>query len=301
MHRSEPGNRSPSVSPRVTAVVLNWCNELETAACLESLAACRYAALSILLVDNGSADGSGERLHQRFPNIAYLQTGSNLGYAGGNNRGFRAALNDGGDYLLVLNNDTVVDPACVSALVDAAEESGAAVVAPQILYFNEPECVWYAGGTLSRVRAIGIHDGENGPADSTRARRGVSFVTGCCFLIRASVLRAAGGFDESFFAYAEDVELSIRLVKMGLRLLYEPRARVLHRIERTARPSPFQIRLRDRNRRRIAELHYGLMDRLRFACWFYPTRVVHLIRYLLAGDRARAGAIIDGAIGSLAG
>ncbi|HEY9228566.1 MAG TPA: glycosyltransferase family 2 protein, partial [Gemmatimonadaceae bacterium] len=239
----------------------------------------------------------GDRLHARFPDVPYLQTGSNVGYAGGNNRGFATAI-DGANYLLVLNNDTVVDEDCVRLLVQAAEETGAAVTAPQIVYFGEPKRVWYGGGVLSRTRALGVHLRENQPVDPSQVRSTVSFVCGCCFLIRTGVLREVGGFDETFFAYAEDAELSLRLIMKGHQLVYEPRAKVLHRIKPFAPATPFQIRQRDRNRRRIVSLHYGTFDRLRFSLWFYPTRGAHLLRYLLTGDVARARAIVDGAFGA---
>ena len=204
------------MTPRVTVIVLNWCNEHDTEACLESLAASRYEELTVLLVDNGSPDGSGDRLHARFPETPYLQTGANLGYAAGNNRGMEWALERGADYLLVLNNDTVVDAGCVARLVDTAESHGAAVVAPQIRYFDEPDRVWYGGGVFSRPRAIGVHRAvvESGdPGAPTQ----VTFVTGCCFLIRADAVAQLGGFDESFFAYVEDAELSVRCRRRGER------------------------------------------------------------------------------------
>jgi GT2 family glycosyltransferase len=282
-------------------VVLNWCNEDETAACLESLAASTYAPMTVLLVDNGSPDGSGDRLHARFPAVEYLQTGSNLGYAGGNNRGFDVALATKTDYVLVLNNDTVVDPSCITRLVAATRETDAAVSAPLITYFSEPNRVWYGGGVFSRTRAVGIHLGEDQPVNPSMSRVPTSFVCGCCFLIRSDVLRAVGGFDESFFAYAEDAELSLRLAEAGHRMMFEPSARVLHRIEPAAAPTPFQIRQRDRNRRRIASLHYGVMDRARFAAWFYPTRAAHFVKYALTGRVAEARAILDGALSSLSG
>jgi len=286
------------MSPNVTAIVLNWCNEPDTAACLDSLAASRYDALTVLLVDNASPDGSGDRLHARFPNLPYLQTGSNLGYAGGNNRGMERAIELGADYLLVLNNDTLVDPDCVARLVATAESTAAAVAAPQIRYFDAPDRVWYGGGTFSRARALGLHRLAAAPAASGSATA-VSFVTGCCFLIRADTVQSLGGFDESFFAYVEDAELSVRLAAAGLTMLYEPSAKVLHRIAPAAPDTPFQIRQRDRNRRRLVDRHYGRRERAVFALWFYPTRLVHLARFVATGDRARARAIIDGALSEL--
>lgn len=287
------------MTARVTAIVLNWCKEGDTAACLDSLAASTHDALDVLLVDNGSPDGSGDRLHARFPDVDYLQTGVNLGYAGGNNRGMLHALERNADYLLVLNNDTVVDPECVTTLLRASESTGAPVVAPLILYFDEPNLVWYGGGAFSRMRALGRHLRENELVDQRQTRAATTFVCGCCFLIRADVARRVGGFDESFFAYVEDVELSLRLRKAGIEMLYEPAAKLYHRVSRHDVGTPFQIRQRDRNRRRLVRIHYGPLSRVHFGLWFYPTRFLHLLRFTANRDWDRARAIVDGALGPL--
>ena len=287
------------MSARVTAIVLNWCKEADTAACLESLASSRYDALDVLLVDNGSPDGSGDRLHSRYPAVDYLQTGVNLGYAGGNNRGIERALAGNADYLLVLNNDTVVDPECVANLVSASQTTGAPVVAPLIVYFGEPDRVWYGGGAFSRMRALGTHVLENERVDASQTRTSTAFVCGCCFLMRSDIARRIGGFDESFVAYVEDVELSVRLMKAGIEMLYEPAARVLHRVTPSDVASPSQIRQRDRNRRRVVRRHYDVVSRVGFGCWFYPTRVAHLLRSSALGDWPRARAIVEGAFSRL--
>jgi GT2 family glycosyltransferase len=285
--------------PRVTAVVLNWCGEEHAAACLRSLLAGDYPALTILLVDNGSPDGSGARLHAAFPGVAYLQTGANLGYTGGNNQGIRWAMDGGADYVLVLNNDTVVEPAAVSRLVEAAscgQRVGA--VAPKILYLAAPDRIWFGGGSISRVRGLGVHHrcGQRDDPAADERLEDITFVTGCCCLLSADAIRHARGFAEDFFAYVEDVELSVRLSQGGFRLVYQPAARVLHRVspDRSAAPSPFQIRHRDRNRRRLARRHFGPLDRLRFTAWFYPTRLAWLAWYTGSGDWARAGAVWRG-------
>ena len=289
--------RPDRVRPGVTAIVLNWCNERDTAACLESLAASRYDALTVLLVDNGSPDGSGDRLHERFPDVPYLQTGSNLGYAAGNNRGMAWALERNADYLLVLNNDTVIDPACVSQLVETARASGASVVAPQIRYFDAPERLWYGGGRFSKLRAMGVSHTASRRAPAGNASVSTTFVSGCCFLIRADVIRQVGGFDELYFAYVEDAELSFRLARANYVMMYEPSALVYHRHRPEAADTPFQIRQRDRNRRRLVTRHYGAVDRLAFAMWFYPTRLLHLARFAVRLDWARARSIIEGSWG----
>jgi GT2 family glycosyltransferase len=280
--------------------VLKWCGEEDTAACLESLAASRFERLTVLLVDNASPDGSGARLHERFPNLPFLQTGSNLGYTGGNNAGIRWALAHDADYVLVINNDATVDPDCIAALVAVAEaRPDAAVIAPRIMYFDAPERTWFGGGVFSRMRALGLHR-ESG--NGAKAVEPITFFTGCCFLARADVMAATGAFDDSFFAYVEDAELSLRLARGGYALLYAPSAVAFHRVSTVAEPaSAFQIRQRDRNRRRLVGRHYGLADRLRFAAWFYPTRLLHAARYAFTGNLEHLKAQLDGAFGALDG
>jgi len=123
------------MTKKVTAIVLNWCGETVSRECLQSLRESDYPSLTILLVDNGSHDQSGERLRETFPDVSYLQTGSNLGYAGGNNRGIQWALERGADFILILNNDTALEPRTVSQLVGSSGGGSGRVggVVPKIL------------------------------------------------------------------------------------------------------------------------------------------------------------------------
>jgi GT2 family glycosyltransferase len=287
-------------SGRVTAVVLNWCNEHDTKACVDSLAAQDYPALSVLLVDNGSPDGSGPRLHARYPNAGYFQTGQNLGYAGGNNRGMKQALDDGAEFVLVINNDTVLERSCVRELVQAARveaQQGAGAVGAKILRYDAPDRIWFGGGVFDRTRAIGrhLHENEVDANPAERAVTDVSFLTGCCLLIPAATLRTVGYFRDDFFNYTEDVEYGLRIMKSGLRLLYAPAARLRHRVPPVGTlPSPSQIRLRDRNRRRIVSLHHSPWQTALFTFWYYPTRVALMVRYVLQGEWERTKAVWRG-------
>ena len=285
----------------VWAIVLTHGGAEEiTAACIDSLDAQDYAGLTVLLVDNASFDGSGERLRDRYPQIRYINTGGNLGYTGGNNRGMEHALAGGADFVLVLNNDTVLEPGCVSALMSSArgiDRLGA--LAPKILYYDDPARVWFAGGDYSMVKALGHHRGElqiDDPGEAPRLDE-ISFVTGCCFLMPAGVAKTLGGFREDFFIYCEDVELSLRLQRAGLRMYYQPAARLLHREPpRRKLASPFATLHRDRNRRRLVRAHYSPWQRLVFAAWFYPTRVARLVQYLATGNLSGARALIAGVV-----
>ena len=242
--------------PKIIAVVLNWCREEVTTQCLRSLLKSDYANLLILLVDNGSPDDSGARLRLSFPEVEFLQTGQNLGYTGGNNRGITWALEKHADYVLILNNDTVLDPCAVRKLLDSTKISGTRVggVVPKILYYHDPERIWYGGGEFSALKGLGIHwqEGRMDQSDKVEEAHLVTFMTGACCLLSVEAVRELKGFDESFFAYVEDADLSLRMTEAGYQMYYQPKARILHQCPLPGSPpSPFQIRQRDRNRRRI--------------------------------------------------
>jgi GT2 family glycosyltransferase len=286
--------------PQVWAIVLMYGEEDDVGACIASLLAQDYRALTVLLVDNKSHDGCGARLCGRFPGIEYLDTGGNLGYTGGNNRGMERALANDANYVFVLNNDTVLDTTCVSRLVEAAEQNErVGMVAPKILYFDDPSVIWYAGGDHSISRGLGDHrrqlERDTNHGGPERVER-ITFVTGCAFLMPAGVARELSGFAEEFFMYCEDVELSLRTRQAGYHLYYQPAARLYHKEPKVSNPTAFQVHLRDRNRRRVVRRHYGPLERLRFAAWFYPTRVARFAQYLARGDWPRARAIIAGAL-----
>jgi GT2 family glycosyltransferase len=295
---------SPPSLPTVYVAVLNWNKEADTAACLDSLLAQRGADLRILLIDNASSDGSGERLRARYSSICYLQTGENLGYTGGNNRGIQWARARGAEWVLVVNNDTVLERDCIRRLLEVAvAEPRVAAVAPLIVRYDDPQRVWFAGGRHDRLRAIGVHRHYGAPVRTVVAADGsavarwqpCTFLTGCCLLLRAAALDQVGLLREDYFAYGEDVDLCVRLSRSGWRVGWVPGARIAHRVPAEGSPpTPRQIVLRDRNRRRLVRDHYPGRWRVAFALWFWPTRLIYLARYALTGDAARARAILAG-------
>jgi GT2 family glycosyltransferase len=290
---------------RVVAVILNWCAADDTTACVNSLIAQQGVALTPLIVDNASPDGSGDTLARRFPAHTLLRSPSNLGYAGGNALGIRWALERGAEYVLVINDDAEVEPGCVATLVAALDAaSDAACASPTICHADPRERVWWAGGRFDEMRALSWHEHAGLPASELPATaqpgappRDVTSMSGCVVLLRASVIRALGGFREDFGSYVEDVELSLRWRRAGHRLLHVPSARAVHKVAFPAPPpSAYQIHLRDRNRRRLARLHFSPAQRIRFWSWFAATRVVAGLAYLVRGDIARLSALVRGAV-----
>jgi GT2 family glycosyltransferase len=128
--------------PLVNVVVLNW-NQLElTLECLESLQDVQYPHLHITLVDNGSTDGSATEIRSRYPGVQVIESAHNLGFSAGNNVGIRHAMEQGADYVVLLNNDTVVDSSFVTALVEVGEaDRELGLLAPKMFYYDRPKTI----------------------------------------------------------------------------------------------------------------------------------------------------------------
>lgn len=235
----------PIAPAGVTIVVLNWNNCDDTLACLESLAAARLDGARMLVVDNGSRDGSVDAIRTRFAGVRLVALAENRGFAGGSNAGIRPALEDGADAVLLLNNDTRVLPDFLGPLVQAMNDSSeAAAVTGAIMRLDRPDMldVAYAEVRLGERHAVQLRGVNALAGHGFDTRRMVEVATGCCLLLRGEALRDVGLFDEAYFAYHEDVDWCFRARRAGWTVLYEPFARVLHRgsgsTRRTDRPTP---------------------------------------------------------------
>lgn len=223
--------KSAALPPRVDLVILNWNGYAVTRECLISLSRTDYTNYNIVLVDNGSTDGSPEKLASEFPNIEIIANKQNLGFTGGNNVGIRRALKNNADYVLLLNNDTVVDPGFLSELVRAGEENqSVGILNPKIFYFEPSDRLWYAGGSFSRWKGIASHRGnrevDRGLYDTPEE---VTFITGCAFFIKTEVIRKIGMLDECFFYTCEDTDWTIRAMQAGFKALYVPSSLIWHK------------------------------------------------------------------------
>jgi GT2 family glycosyltransferase len=213
-------------NPRVTCVVLNWNGWKDTVACLDALKKCTYPELTVLAVDNGSSDDSVDRIRAAHPSITLLETGANLGFAGGNNVGVRHALAQGADYLWLLNNDTEPAPDALSALVAKVLTNPRIGAAASICYYaDSPNTVQiWAGGRVNLW--IGYSPYTTEPHDDDWFH----WLNGTSLLIASRALENAGLLDERFFLYWEDTELCLRLRKHGWCLAAAPDSRVLHKV-----------------------------------------------------------------------
>ena len=216
---------------RVAIVILNWNSREMTAECIRSVQAMDAKDYEILVIDNGSHDASVDYLRTEFPTITVLPQERNLGFAAGCNVGIRHAIERGTEYVLLLNNDTAVAKDFLTALLAEAERHPkAAIISPQIYFYDLPDRLWWAGGTYSLWSGIPKHIGRK-ELDSSQfdAPRAVDWATGCAMLIRAEALRRVGLFDEQFFGNGEDLDLSLRMRNAGFGIWYAPEAKLWHK------------------------------------------------------------------------
>ena len=209
---------------RVVAVVVSWNGREDTLAALESL-----RGIDVVVVDNGSVDGSADAIAERFPEVELIRAGVNLGFAGGNNAGIRRALDLGADWVLLVNNDATVEPGIVEALAAAAEaRPDAGVLACKVL-FADSDRLWYAGAGFNPYLGRSRHE-RFGKPDEPGTLRDTARATGAGMAVSRAAIEAAGLLDEEFFLYAEDLEWCLRIQAAGFAVVYVPEARVRHRV-----------------------------------------------------------------------
>lgn len=219
----------------VAIILVNYNGYEDTIRCLESFREVSYKNYCIYIVDNGSSNNSYSVLKEYCGcnediKTKIIKSTENLGFSGGNNIGIKEALSGGADYILLLNNDTVVTPNFLDVLVSNADEN--TIVAPRMMYWKQKNIVWYGGGRLSRTLGRAWHDNINKEFDrdiDTRHKE-VTFISGCCMLIHRAILNKIGLLEEKYFLYYEDTEYCWRALNNGIRLYYVGDSVIFHNV-----------------------------------------------------------------------
>lgn len=222
---------------KVYVIVLNWNGKNDTLDCLKSLQATDYENYKVVVVDNGSEDDSVAAIRKEFPDVDIVETGKNLGFAGGNNVGIEYAIEQGTAYVFLLNNDTTVDPAYLRTLVETAEKyPQAGALGSKIYYHSEPQRIWFAGGKINWLCNKGEHIGldkiDKGQYDQIRE---VGYLTGCALLVKKEVVEKVSMLEDDYFLYYEDVDYSLRIKNAGYKIVYVPASKIYHKISRATK------------------------------------------------------------------
>ena len=283
--------RVEQMAKSIYAVLVEWGGVELTIDCIESLQKSNINNLKIIVVDNCSSDNSLEIIQQYASDkVIILSAKHNNGFSSGNNIGIKYALQHDADYIMLLNNDTVVDPGMVQELINNSK--GKYITVPKIYYYSNPDTIWFAGGQIDYKRGRFYHIGEN-KKDSNHyeKKRPVDFATGCCLMIPKTVMEQTGLLYEPFFMYCEDVEYSLRASRKGISIIYCPKAKLWHKVSSTSRnKSKMSLYYGNRNRLYILKMY-----NFPLTAWVFTlvTRFIYCLRGLVThGDERIIGKAI---------
>jgi len=215
--------------PKIFVIILNWNNQKDTYECIESFENNDYPNYRIVIVDNGSEN----KLKINNPNIKIIYNQNNLGYAGGNNVGIKYALKNNADYILLLNNDTLVDDNFLTKLIEVGESNPKfGIIGPKIYFAEDKNKLWSTGGKINWLynKAImrGYNEIDNKQYDEPKTQK-TDFITGCCLLIKKEVINKISLIPEDYFLYYEDIDWCLKTKKAGFKCVFAPEAQIYHK------------------------------------------------------------------------
>lgn len=226
--------------PLVISVILNMNRRIDTLECLDSLLGNSYPNHKVIVVDIHSTDGSISAIRDAHPDVQIIVLDKNLGYAGNNNIGIKAALEQGAEWIFVLNEDVKLDRECVRELVEVGEKDRQiGILGPLVYNYDEPQLIQSAGGLLGKYwQSIHLAKDEL-DRGQYRLPHAVEWISGCAILVRRAAIEQAGMLDKDYFTYWEETEWCIRFGRAGWKIVNVPRARIWHKgVQRNYEPKP---------------------------------------------------------------
>lgn len=266
--------------PKVSIVILNWNNYPETSNCLEKIRKLTYPNYRIIIVDNGSTDGSGKQLAEQH-SYEVIFNDENVGFAAGANVGIEKALSEGSEYVLLLNNDAYPKNDFLTPLVDSIQKRDhVAIVGP--IQYDFSGNIFYAGADLNEYTITSrIY---NKPISMEECYQ-TDWVSGGAMLISSKFIESHGKLEESFFFGMEDVEMSYRARKQGWKTLVVPTAKVYHKVGGSAGNSnAFRYYHSTRNRLVFIDMYLTNIKLASATIFFIITRFIRLFQWMLLND-----------------
>ncbi|NJD54594.1 MAG: glycosyltransferase family 2 protein [Candidatus Methanoperedens sp.] len=217
------------VVPKVVIIIINWNGKQDTIECLTSLKKIDYSNFEIIIVDNASTDGSIECFRETFPEVTLIGNLQNLGFSGGFNVGIQKAIERAADYVLCLNNDTILDRGFLKELVIVGEQNNdIGGLGPKEYDYSNPKKIIYAGGKIGLIRSKNYRCGE---IDTGQCEKYIKteMLCGAAIMLKTKALLNIGLFDSDYFFGSEDKDIAIRLMRSGYNIMYVPSAKFWHK------------------------------------------------------------------------
>lgn len=272
---------------KVYLILVNYNGAKLTGDCLNSILESKYDEqydVHTVVVDNGSKVDETKALKQTYEDVIFIRSDENLGFAGGNNLGIKRALAEGADYVLLINNDTILDPSMLQRLMKNVKPG--TVLTSKILYYSKPDTIWCEGGTIDRKRG-NAYNGKMGEKDTHNSENYYcDFTSGCCMMIPLEIINKIGVLRDDYFMYCEDTEYCLRIKQAGYQIMVVPSAVLYHKVSASSggEDSPFSVYYITRNRLRLVKEHSELFD---FGAMRYSlvSRYIRMIQFALKGSK----------------
>ena len=287
--------------PLVYIILVNYNGYEDTIECVKSLKSVSYSNYKIVIVDNASTNNSLTYLKSSLKECIIIESKENLGFAGGNNLGIDYALNNGSEYVMLLNNDTLVESNFLELMLRKFKENtDIGLVGCKIMYYPKKDVIWYGGGYIDWFKFIAVHHGakqvDNGQCDKEKE---IDFMTGCCMLIKSEIFEKTGNLSDDYFMYFEDADFCMKVKDTGYKIWYNPKAVIYHKVGLSSggEESLFSIKWGTRNRLIFMKKYKGKVSKLNYLLsymFFYTTRIIKCVQYVSKKDNDRAKAIIEG-------
>lgn len=262
--------------PLVSIVIPTYNRKKDVLECLQSLITVKYSNCEVIVVDNGSTDGTPDDIEKLHPKVKLLRSGSNLGVTGGRNLGAKHSC---GEYIFFLDHDTVVDKNALGELVEVIQsDPQIGVVGPGIYYHDEPKKIWALGTSIGlltgKVSFNYVRQINNGQFAGIMDVQ----VLPTAFLVRRKVLENVGFFDDTYFASYEDTDFCFRVRKFGYRVVCLPKAKVWHKVSLSHEGQEISILktyYMARNRTIFMKKHATTLQYMLFLLMFMPIYAVY--------------------------
>lgn len=284
---------------KVSVILVNFNGKKYNDKCIESILRSTIAPnLQVVVVDNASTDHSLELLQDRWKEnsqVKIIPLDKNYGFSKANNVGIEWAMENGAEYLLILNNDTEIAEDTLEKMIAIQKETGAIIV-PKIMYADHPDMIWCAGGSFSKViwKPIqrGMNQKDTGQYDQSMK---CSFANGCSMLLSVKIIRKLGLLDEQFFLYYEDTEYSLRAKQKGIPIWYCAKALIYHKVNGSTmgNEKPDSVYYITRNWL-ICNRKYMKNRFVFFQCYFLINRLAWLLIWFMENKRGNMVAVAEG-------
>lgn len=248
----------------VGIILVNYNGYEDTKECIESIKKNTYHNYKIIIVDNASPDGSGKLLDNEYSgdkDIIVILNRENAGFSEGNNIGLKYASEEKLDYVLMLNNDTIVDSDFLYKLIKGARKTNfKGLYSGKILYYFDKDKIWFAGGKYNYFKGTASHEGVNeNDGKYYNTTRKIEFICGCCIFMSMEIYHQLGNLSDEYFLYAEDLDYSLMAQNKNISMYYIPEARIYHKVSAsTSKISILSQYYMIRNRFYIiSKFHYG--------------------------------------------